>query len=418
MPEESSAYVDEMTPTTSLRGRAADSGSPAVFLSAAEVSGDWAGALLANALRAKCPGVRLFGLGGARMAAEGVDLIAETSDWGAIGVFDALRKIPRAWSGLRRARADLAAHGADVVVLIDSGGVNIPLARMVKRLGPKILYYLPPGSWSRTSRKRTVQDLVDVIATPFAWSKETLAGGRARVEWVGHPVLETVRPKLSREEAQQRHGIDPTRPVLAVAPGSREQEMRFVLPVLAEAASQLTARMPGLQLLVPTSNSVFERRIQDAFQQRGLKAILLRGMEYDALQLADAAAVCSGTATLEFACLRVPMVIVYRAGLATTFQYVLFRGILGGQRYAGMPNIIAQREIVPELLRRHATPEAIARELGSLLVDQERRAQVRSDLDDIVRALGTEGASDRTAELVLELAASDSGVIRRSQVAL
>jgi len=401
-----------MTPTTSPTGRAAESGSPAVFLSAAEASGDWAGALLATALRRKRPALQLFGLGGARMAAAGVHLVEETSHWGAIGVFDALRTIPRAWAGLRRARAHLAGNPADVVVLIDSGGVNIPFARMVRKLGPRILYYLPPGSWSRKSRNHTIQNLADVIATPFAWSKETLAGGRARVEWVGHPVLETVRPRLSPQEARRHYGIEPDRSVLALAPGSREQEMGFVLPILAEAAARLVARIEGLQLLVPVSNPIFEQHIRDAFQQRGLEAILLHGMEYDALQLAEAAAVCSGTATLEFACLRVPMVIVYRAGIATTFQYVLFRGILGGQRYAGMPNIIAQREIVPELLRRYATPEAIACELGSLLTDQERRARVRADLDDVVRALGTEGASERTAELVLGLLASAPHVPR------
>jgi lipid-A-disaccharide synthase len=405
-----------MTETASMntaRERATGARSPAVFVTAGEASGDWAGARLANSLRRKRPELRLFGVGGRRMAAAGVDLVADSSDWGAIGLLEALRKVPRAYRGLRRARGHLAADPADVLVLIDSGGVNVPFARMARRHTPRILYYLPPGSWSRKRKKRAIQDLVDVIATPFPWSKDVLAGGHARVEWVGHPVLEAVRPQLSAEDARRRYALDPARPILALAPGSRGQEMRLLLPLLAGAAALLADRFPGLQLLVPVSDPVFERRIRDAFHQHGLEVLLLQGMEYEALQLAQAAAVCSGTATLEFTCLRIPMAIVYKASPATAFQYVLFRGMLGGQQYAGMPNIIAQREIVPELLRKEATPEAVARELTSLLVDRERRARVRADLDEVVRALGTEGASDRTADLILGLIASEPEVAHR-----
>ncbi len=387
-----------------------------VFIVAGEASGDWAGARLACALRQREPKLSLEGVGGRRMAAAGVELVADSSDWGAIGVCDAVKKIPRVWRALKEVKAKLEQQQPSGLVLIDSGGVNVPLARMVSKLGIRMLYYLPPGSWSRTLRNPGLRELVDVIATPFPWSQELLIGGRARVEWVGHPVLEAARPKLSPEEAWKHYALDPTRPVVALAPGSREQEMKHVLPLLAEAAGRLARDMGGVQFISPVSDPSYEKRGWDTFQKAGVNVTLLQGMEYDALQLATAAAVCSGTATLEFACLGVPMIIVYRAGLGTSMQFVLIRGVIGKQWRAGMPNIIAGRDIVPELLWKWAKPEALARELGSLLSDESRRNQMKTDLAEVVANLGNDprlggvSASERTAELVLELIGQERGV--------
>jgi len=392
-------------------GRATGARSPSLFVVAGEASGDWAGALLAEALRRKRPEIRLRGVGGWRMSEAGVDLAADSSDWGAIGVADALRKIPGVYREVQRLKSRLAEERPSGLVLIDAGAVNVRLARMVQDYGLKILYYLPPGSWSRKPRSQAMRDLVDVIATPYPWSRDLLSGGRARVEWVGHPVLETARPKLSAEQAWERYGLDRRRPVVALAPGSRSQEMRYVLPVMARAAALLAKRSAGTQFLLPLSNPAYENQVRQALRRVGVEATLLQGMEYDALQLAGAAAVCSGTATLEFACLGLPMVVVYKASPGTTIQFLLVRGVIGKQWRAAMPNIIAGRDVVPELLWKHAKPEAVARELSSLLEDRERRQQMQRDLAEVVRNLGEPGASDRTADLVLEMigVGDDSG---------
>jgi lipid-A-disaccharide synthase len=384
-------------------GQSTPDRSPVICVVAGEASGDWAGAQLVRALREKRAGIVVRGIGGKRMAAAGVELLADSTDWGVIGVFDALRRVPRIYLALRRLRALLAHSPPMGVVLIDSGGVNIPLARMIRKLGLKTLYYLPPGSWSRRPRGRAVRDLCDVIATPFPWSKDLLAGGRARVEWVGHPVREAARPGIPKEAAWGRYGLDAGRPVMALAPGSRGQEMRYVLPIMAEAASLVSQRWEGVQFLAPVSDPVYEKPVRDAFRKAGVQVVLLRGMEYDALQLAEAAAVCSGTATLEFTCLGVPMVVVYKGSPGMTLEFLLLRGVLGNQWHAGMPNIIASREVVPELLWRYAKPEALARELSSLLEDEERRDRMKADLEDVLRTLGEPGASGKTAELVLDM---------------
>lgn len=378
-------------------------GAPSVFMVAGEASGDWAGAELARVLREKRPDILLRGIGGRRMAAAGVDLVADSSDWGAIGIFDAIGKVPRIYLAVRRLKGLLARDRPSGLVLIDSGGLNIPLARMIRKLHLKTLYYLPPGSWSRKRRSRAVSRLSDVIATPFPWSKDLLSGARARVEWVGHPVREAARPSMARQAAWRHYDLDPDKPLVALAAGSRAQEMRHVLPVMTGAAARLSRRWQGAQFLVPVSDPVYEKQVRDAFRRAGVGVVLLQGMEYDALQLADAAAVCSGTATLEFACLGVPMVIVYRASFGTTLQFLLLRGVLGNQWRAGMPNILAGRDVVPELLWRYAKPEALARELAALVEDEDLKARVRADLLEVVKTLGEKGASERTADLLLQL---------------
>ena len=390
-------------PDNTEDGSSGQAARPSVFLAAGEASGDWAGALLAHALHQRKPDLILRGIGGPRMAAAGVALIADSSDWGAIGVFEAARKAPRAWRALRTARAHLQALTPSGIVLIDCGAFNIPLARWAQHRRIPMLYYLPPGSWSRSLRSPELPRLVDIIATPFEWSADLLAGGRARVEWVGHPAVEVARPSRPPADAWRLYELDPAQPVVALAPGSREQEMRYVLPVLARAAQVLARDREGIQFLVPVAQGVDKERVRQAFGSLEPGTRLLGGMDYNALQLAGAAAVCSGTATLEFACLRVPMVVVYRASRVTTLQFRLLRGLIRRQRWAAMPNIIANHQVVTELLGSAATPRAVADELSALLAGSVRSQRTRSDLDEVVRDLGPARATRRTAELVLEL---------------
>jgi lipid-A-disaccharide synthase len=376
-----------------------------IFISAGEASGDWAGALLAQALRRQAGPLNLWGVGGRRMREAGVQLLADSSTWGVIGFFAVLPKLPAAYATRFRAQREWRADPPAAVVLIDCGPFNMPLARIARGLGVPVIYYLPPGSWSRRPRGGQLREIADAIATPFPWSRDNLSGGHARVEWVGHPAAESVRPVRSAAEAYRHYGLDPNRPVVALAPGSRSQEIRRLLPVLARAALLLAARFPGTQFLVPVAPSVNAQQVQIRLCQDGVEAVLLSGLEYDALQLARAAVVCSGTATLEFACLRVPMVVVYRAAAAVALQW-LIRSARSGERFVALPNIIAGRQIVPELLNRAASPESIAAALGSFLQDGGLRAAAVRELDEVAATLHGPGASDRTAALVLETLAA------------
>jgi len=391
------------------RGHAVTSQRDSVFMVAGEASGDWVGARLAGALRRRRPEITLSGIGGRRMSGAGVELLADSAEWAAIGIFEALSRIPSVARALRAAHALLAAQRPSALVLIDAGAVNMRLVRMTRGLGLPTLYYFPPGSWRRTPRSVAVRDAVDAIATPFPWSADLLSGGRAYVKWVGHPVVESARPTLPLDVAAARYGVDRNRAVVAVAPGSRRQEIHYLLPTLVEAAQLLGSAALGVQFLIPVAASLRPEPIEQLVARAGVKAIFLDGMDYDALQLADLAIVCSGSVTLEFACLGIPMIVAYRASRATTLQFRLVRGLIGGQRFAAMPNIIAGREIIPELLGSAAQPGSIADAAAALLRDERRRAQMRADLHAVASALGPPGASERTAEMVLELIDAKGG---------
>jgi lipid-A-disaccharide synthase len=392
-----------MSPDSS--GADASARPDTVFISAGEASGDWSGSLLLQALHAARPELVARGIGGKRLAAAGMELVADSSTWGAIGLLEGLMKVPQIWGAMQAARADLTANPPSLLVLIDCGAFNMRLARAIRGLSIPTLYYFPPGSWSRKPRDPELCTLVDAVATPFPWSAKLLAGGRARVEWVGHPVVESARPRISAAEAAAQYGIDPTRPVVAIAPGSREQELRHLLPVFAAAAAQVQQALPGTQFLVPVAPTLDRDRVAAVLARAGVTATLLDGMDYDALQLAQAAAVCSGTATLEFCCLGLPMVVAYRASLATAIQYRLLRGLLGRQRFAAMPNIIAEREIIPERLGAAATPESIAEVVIRYLRDESARAEAKRELAAVAEVLGPPGASARAAALALDVMA-------------
>jgi lipid-A-disaccharide synthase len=382
--------------------------SPDIFIAAGEPSGDrWAAGLIRELLDLS-PNARVRGLGGPLMRTAGAQIICDSSGWAAIGAAEAVRVAPAVLLGMRRIREELSLRPPDVLVLIDFGAFNVRLARWARRTPMKILYYFPPRSWSRRSSLAQLADLVDAIATPFPWSASGLSGRRARVEWVGHPLLDEVRPldparepaapRKDRDAAAQELGLDPHRPIVALAPGSRRAELERHLPLLREVARRLEMLMPGVQFILARAPSA-PSSISAGFPHR---TVVTEGLNPDALRLSDAAVVSSGTATLELAILGVPMVVVYRASPLVALEFFLTKLLRGDIRWVSLPNIIAEREVVPELLGRCASPGQIVSALMRLL-DSGQAERVRCELKQVVETLGLPGASERTARMVLEL---------------
>jgi lipid-A-disaccharide synthase len=371
-----------------------------VFALAGEASGDRYGAALIETLRALDPSLTFRGIGGPRMEVAGADLLFDSRDWGTIGIGEALANIPRLARMLRRTIAHRRAQPPALLVLVDFGAFNVRVARGLLGAGVRILYFIPPGCWSRTARRGDLPNLVDAIATPFSWSAERLQGGRAKVEWVGHPLLDLVRPSLSPEKAYPAYDLDPSRPVLAFVPGSRRHEINCMLPVMAEATRLVAGQAAGAQFLVAVAPTVPRETIAQAFD--GVEVRLLDGMEYDAIQLAGAAAATSGTATLELALLGVPMLVAYRGSRLTELQYAMLRAL---RRVGpiGLPNVMAGRLIVPELLQAQATPARIATQLVAFLGNPDLCAAMRRDFAEVAQLLGSPGALERTARLALSL---------------
>lgn len=375
-----------------------------VFIVAGEPSGDRQGGALAQEIRRLEPRVRIAGVGGRAMAAAGAALVFDSSGWAAIGVGEALKKIPGLWLKQRAMVRRLRERPPAVLILIDFGAFNLRLATAIQGTGIPILYYFPPRSWSRDAPTGDLTQLVDAIATPFPWSQRVLSGGRAQVRWVGHPLVEQVRPALSPAAARERWAIGEDERVVAVAPGSRAQELRYLLPELLGAARLLNADVAGLRWVASAAPGVREEQLRQRFARVGIEPIVVGGLNPDLLQIADLALVTSGTATLELAILEVPMVVVYKVSPTTRLQYEVVRRMRGPLRYIAMPNVIAQRAVVPELIQERAGAASIAAEGRRLLDDRAAAEDIRRELRAVVAELGPPGAAARTAAMALALA--------------
>jgi len=343
------------------------------------------------------------------MRQAGVDLAMVSEHWGAMGIAEAVPKIPYLLVQQQRLLRHLRACRPDVLVAIDFGAFNVRTLNALQGSGIRTVYFIPPGSWSRHRAPGQLPFLVDAIATPFPWSAENLrrAGGPARVEWVGHPLLEYCRPTCTRDAARAQLGVESGRPVIALAPGSRRAELHHLMPVFVEAARRVTPKPLCLLTVAPSLGEAAMR----PYLPDDLDVRFLDGIAYDIIQAADAALVTSGTATLELACLDVPMVVAYRGSLASELQYrIIARG--GRLRFISLPNILADAPVVPELLQRAANPDALAAALLPLLTDTPERQAQRDGFAAIRAMLGDGDACARTARLILEVAAAIPAVAR------
>lgn len=366
-------------------------------------------------LRRAEPAVAMWGLGGHRMRAADVEIIEDIHGWAAIGIVESLRVAPKLrFRVLPRLLRALKARRPSVVVPIDFGAFNVPVSRWSKARGLKVLYFLPPGSWRRSGRPPVgLAAVTDRIATQFPWSAERLNAIGANAEFVGHPLLDIARPRLDRESFMANLGLVSDKPIAALLPGSRVGELTHNSAAMADAALLARKGVPELQFVIAlagepedrpraVTDGVPEPLMQLAAGPSAGKAVAVRGWTHDALAHSDAAIVCSGTATLEAAILGTPMVIIYRGSGFMRIEYALRR--IGRIEHVGLPNIVAGRRIVPELIADDATPEAMSDALLRYLREPETTANVRSALREVRDSLGAPGACRRTARMVLDLA--------------
>ena len=371
--------------------------TPSIMIVAGEASGDLQGACLAAELKRIIPHALIRGVGGRQMRDAGVELLADSSSWGAIGIAEALKLVPKLSFVLSKLKAHLNANPPDILVLIDFGAFNVRLGRHAHSRGIRVLYYFPPGSWNRNASGSRLREVADRVITPFPWSADLLGKSGIRADFFGHPLLDIVRPSLTKDEFCERFGFDPERPTIGLLPGSRKQEIIHNLPVQALAARRLSETIPGLQFAIPLAPSVNPNAVK-AMAGRGIT--ILPGMTYDLLAHSRAAVVASGTATVEAAILGCPMVIVYKGSRLVTFEFNRRRKRI---KFIGMPNIIMDRQICPELTADDASPERVAELMHTLISDTPERAQMLKDLAEAKAVLGSPGAIKKAAQAVLEM---------------
>jgi len=376
-----------------MNGRA-----PRVLVSCGEASGDLYAAALADALKAIDPATGILGLGGPRLRAAGADLVGDYEGMAVTGLTEALPVIRRAWR-LRAALCDAArTRRPDVLVAVDSPDFNFRLLRPMRDLGVPIVYYVSPQLWAwRAGRLDTIRRYVDLMLVIFPFERAIYERAGVPVEFVGHPLVELARPARPREAVLAAAGFDPARPVLALLPGSRPNEVRRLLPAMVGSVARVGARVPGLQVLVARAPGLNDALFAPlAAPVAGAAVHVLDRAADDVLAAADAVVTASGTATVQAALHGTPMVIVYRLSPLT---YRLARSLVRVRTY-GMVNLVAGRRVVPELIQHDVTPDRIAAEVVPLLVDRARADAMRRELAGVRAALGAPGASRRAAEAV------------------
>jgi lipid-A-disaccharide synthase len=368
-----------------------------VLLVAGEASGDLHAATLARALLALAPCLRLAGMGGPRMAAAGVRLLHRVEPVAVVGGTEALGRLPALWRAFHGLRRHLQEARPGVLVLVDFPEFNLRLARAARRLGVPVVYFVAPQVWAwRRYRVRVLARDVSRVLAIFPFEVGFYAEAGVPVEFVGHPILD-VLPPLDREAC--RAGLAGSgETLLGLLPGSREHEVRRHLPVLLGAARRLAARRPQLRVVLPAAPTVDARAVEAAVRAGEVPVRVLPGEAYRVMAAADLLLVASGTATLEAACYGAPMVVVYRL---SRLSYALARLLVRGVTHVSLPNILAGREIVAELIQHRATAERLATAAAGLLESAEARAAQRAALLDVRARLGTPGAGHRAARAVL-----------------
>jgi lipid-A-disaccharide synthase len=374
-----------------------------LMIVAGEPSGDAHAAALVNALRAAAPGTEFFGATGPQLRAAGVTSIVATDQLSILGLLEIGRALPRflrAYKQLKRAAVE---NRADAVILVDWPDFNLPLARALHRRGIQVIYYISPQLWAwRSGRVKRIRSDVDLLLTILPFERDWYAAnGVDHVEFVGHPLAGAVRPRYDRNEFCRLHSLDPARPIISLLPGSRHKELVRILPPMLDATARIHKERPDVQfvLVVAPSRSLEEAQAivdeSNSVQRSNLHVVHHETRE--ALAASDAAAVASGTATLEAALLETPMVIVYKESAVN--WHTLGRMI--SIDHYGLVNLIAGERVVTELIQNDLTGEGLALELIAL-VDPEKNAAMRRRLREVTARLGVGGASVRAAKVILE----------------
>ena len=389
-----------------------------IFISTGEVSGDLQGALLIQALTRQAAerqiSLEVLALGGQRMAAAGAELLGDTTGIGSVGIFEALPFLLPTLAMQRRARKALDQVLPDIVILIDYMNPNLMMGHYFQTHHPQIpvIYYIAPQQWVWAFSTNDSQKLVaysDQMLAIFKPEAEYFQSFGAEVTWVGHPLVDKFPIPANPQVARQALGLSATAQIVTLLPASRQQEIKYLLPVIFKAAQLLQQQLPQIQFLVPVSSESFRPILERNIVNYGLQAQVISDQPEVAIAAADLCITKSGTANLEIALMGVPQVVTYRLSPISAWiaQYLLKFDI----PFVSPVNLVENQPVVPELIQWQATPEAIVAQALELLNNPAARRKMLEGYAGMRLALGEPGACDRAARLILdrlELSLSES----------
>ena len=376
-----------------------------IMFSAGEASGDTHGASVAKALLDKYPEAQLFGMGGDLMKQAGVDIIYDIQQLGFIGIVEIVKHLPTFFKLRSFLKEAMLREKPDVLVCIDYPGFNMKLAKVAKELHIPVVYYIAPTIWAwNKGRGKDIAKTVTKVASIFPFEAEAYREFGVDVEFVGNPLVDIVHPTMSVEDSLAHFGAEATSRNILLMPGSRKQEVEGLLPTMLAAAERLYENHQDLKFFLPRAHTIPREDIDRILQGYSVPVTVTEGHNYDLMQICTACIAASGTATLETALMNVPTVLIYKVASVT---YGIGK-LLVKIDHIGLPNIMAKRRIIPELLQGDVTPENVERELANILDHEAVYTQMKADLAQVKIELGAPGAVQRVADVIASVAMKEA----------
>jgi lipid-A-disaccharide synthase len=370
------------------------SDSDQILIVAGEASGDLHGGYLVGALKAQHPQLQFEGVGGKHMQEAGVNTLYDISRMGGMGLFEFVNGLWHHIEIYRTLSREIAKGKYRAAILINYPFFNLKLAKVCKQWNCPALFYISPQVWaSRKRRVNTIRETVSKMYVILPFEEAIFREARVDVEYLGHPFIDIAQPQVSREEALQEFGLDPAVKTVGLLPGSRMSEINYLLDDMVGAARIIQKELGQCQFLLPVADSIDPKLIQQKLGENSLGIKILTGRNYDVMNCSDALIMASGSSTLEAGLFTVPMVIIYKVHPLTYFIAKFFTNIT----HFGLVNIVAEEEVVPELLNEQVTPDRIAAEALKILKDPEHARLVRERLQKVRESLGEPGVVTRVA---------------------
>jgi lipid-A-disaccharide synthase len=374
--------------------------SKKILLVAGEASGDLHGSHLVEVIQRIDPEVLFFGVGGEGLERRGMNILYRSQSLSVVGiteVFVKLRSILKALQGLKKS---LDQEKPDLVILIDFPDFNLRLAPIAHRRGIPILYYISPQVWAwRPKRIKLIARLVKKMVVLFPFEVPLYEAAGVDVEWVGHPLLDIVKPTLPKEKAYQQFGLDPKRRTIGLLPGSRIHEVERLVPPLLSSAYLLQKEIPDLQFVIPLAPGLSKTILSSWMKKISIPVSVVEGFTYDVMNLSELLITASGTATLEGTILGKPMIIIYKVSFPS---YLIGRAMIRVD-HIGLVNLVAEKEIAPELIQKDVNPQRIADEALRILRDPILSRKMTESMGEVRQKLGEPGATQRVARIVISL---------------
>ena len=371
-----------------------------ILISAGEASGDIHAAAVTAAIKKIDSSAEVFGMGGDALRNAGGEVLFDIKDHGVMGFVEVLKKLPDLFKLRDDFEKVMDERKPDCLITVDYPGFNMKLAKLAHDKGIPVVSYIAPSAWAwHKSRAKKVAKIVDKVACIFPFEYDVYKEAGAPVEFVGHPLVDIVKPRMTKEEAMAFAGKEEGKKLILLMPGSRLMEIEKMLPTLLEAAKLIKKQLPEVGFVMPRAGTIPVSLLEEKIQASGLEVKITEGNNYDLFSVADLALATSGTVTLEAALCGLGSVIVYKTNPVTYFIAKLVVNI----PHIGLPNIVAAKSVLPELIQNDFTPAKVAQE-ALVLLESERNAKMKEDLAYVKERLGKPGAVGRVAELVLKIA--------------